>query len=342
MHHGIKGQKWGVRRFQNYDGTLINKKGHQKKKTSELTEEERKARNRKIAKAVAIGAGVALTAYAGHKAYEQLAPRYLDKTLNNKKIYTVSLDDNKESYDNIYASFKKQDAMGYKGWYANQLFRRADSDPDKYGKRDKVVQIIHDVKDMKIASEKSASNVFAEMYNSDGEFKEYMDDLISSASVYSFLNPAMAAKRPVINKAKKGDMKAMYNIFNSYGTMDIGADSDFSKKSSQFNKAFNSALKAKGYAGLYDINDFTLGNARAPIIIFDKSKMSNKAVKDVTRTQANLNGTAFLLDRSISDLAVPAGLGAALVGSADVLRKTSDKNNKDKKQEVNQNDKRRN
>lgn len=25
-HHGIKGQKWGIRRFQNYDGTLINKK----------------------------------------------------------------------------------------------------------------------------------------------------------------------------------------------------------------------------------------------------------------------------------------------------------------------------
>ncbi len=23
-HHGIKGQKWGVRRFQNKDGTLTN------------------------------------------------------------------------------------------------------------------------------------------------------------------------------------------------------------------------------------------------------------------------------------------------------------------------------
>ena len=23
-HHGIKGQKWGVRRFENYDGTLTS------------------------------------------------------------------------------------------------------------------------------------------------------------------------------------------------------------------------------------------------------------------------------------------------------------------------------
>lgn len=28
QHHGIKGQKWGIRRFQNYDGTLINSKGN--------------------------------------------------------------------------------------------------------------------------------------------------------------------------------------------------------------------------------------------------------------------------------------------------------------------------
>ena len=58
-HHGVKGQKWGVRRYQNEDGTLKNpKKGNgkpesQKWKANEastLSEEELDRRNRRLQK----------------------------------------------------------------------------------------------------------------------------------------------------------------------------------------------------------------------------------------------------------------------------------------------------
>lgn len=68
-HHGIKGQKWGFRRYQNPDGSLTEagRMRYGKTHVNELTDEERSdlaraeagaARNRRIA----IGVGVAVTA----------------------------------------------------------------------------------------------------------------------------------------------------------------------------------------------------------------------------------------------------------------------------------------
>ena len=64
VHHGVKGQKWGVRRYQNKDGTLIrNSKGrksdkenihddykeaHSKKKTSSMRDAELRKRLNRI------------------------------------------------------------------------------------------------------------------------------------------------------------------------------------------------------------------------------------------------------------------------------------------------------
>ena len=54
-HHGIKGMKWGVRRFQKKDGTLTNA-GKKRYADDGPDEAARKERNKKIAKRVAVAA----------------------------------------------------------------------------------------------------------------------------------------------------------------------------------------------------------------------------------------------------------------------------------------------
>lgn len=95
-HHGIKGMHWGVRRFQNADGSLkpagrkrYTEGGTSSAKSSnggkkQLTDEERAARNAKIkstAKKVAIGVGVTALVAAGTYA----AVKYNNKTMAEAK-----------------------------------------------------------------------------------------------------------------------------------------------------------------------------------------------------------------------------------------------------------------
>lgn len=66
-HHGIKGQKWGVRRYQNPDGTLtaLGKKKYGTAENFNRVQDRKKRRNR-IIKGAAIGAGIGAAAYAAN------------------------------------------------------------------------------------------------------------------------------------------------------------------------------------------------------------------------------------------------------------------------------------
>lgn len=97
-HHGVKGMHWGVRRYQNADGSLkpagrkrYTEGGTGSAKTSkggkkQLTDEERTARNAKIKKAaIAVGAvaATAALAYVGHK--------YVNKKMNAAEKMVVDI-----------------------------------------------------------------------------------------------------------------------------------------------------------------------------------------------------------------------------------------------------------
>lgn len=82
-HHGVKGMRWGVRRYQNADGTWTSagKKRYGGDTTNEQTQQSKSRTRKKVAIGVAAGtatvAGVVLTAY-------------LVKKMGNKNLSDVS------------------------------------------------------------------------------------------------------------------------------------------------------------------------------------------------------------------------------------------------------------
>ena len=72
-HHGIKGMRWGIRRFQKEDGSLTPKgKNRYSSDSSDQDEEARKAKRKRAIKiAVGVTAATAVIAAAGGLAYSK-------------------------------------------------------------------------------------------------------------------------------------------------------------------------------------------------------------------------------------------------------------------------------
>ena len=83
QHHGIKGQKWGVRRYQNEDGSLTSEGLARKKKMERLANDERLSKKeRKAAKYGAADAKDKATIIAKNTAVKVLTKEAVTKGRN--------------------------------------------------------------------------------------------------------------------------------------------------------------------------------------------------------------------------------------------------------------------
>ena len=346
-HHGILGQKWGVRRYQNSDGTLTDagktrysQGGHSKKnkistfvangrkkyvrnlaekykKDHNLTDEEAREAAEKhaqfmkkvlIASAVAVGASV--TIYAAR----QIGRNYLDEVIKaGTTMQTLSADPNRLTNGKaFYSAFRKGDMQKYRG-----LFGRVGGVGDgKYN-----IQYAAN-KDMKIASSKTASKIYEKLLNDNPEFRQAVSD---SETV-------KAAMNQVLGKARK--LKD-YERFNTYAL--LGNEPNDTKAQ----KIFYEKLKEAGYSGLHDINDRKNSgfNTKANIIFDTDSWSITKPIERLSQDELNkglyYSVITSMLDESIKPENVALGalyLGSNLASSnSKKLVKEATNNRKEKK-----------
>ena len=289
-HYGIKGQKWGVRRFQKKDGTLTNagkkrysddfnsskpKSKHRQNLENKYMEsgmskkeaEQAAARRIKAEKYVAAAAGVTVAACAAYYAYNKYA---VDKTIKKdagfQRIMKLKPGDQIRSGPQ-YLAYDKRDKVKYKGFLGKSF-----QDQTKIFNVDGREVMNFDIKphdDIKIASPKRAKDTFEKMYNTDPEFKKAVME--SYKEMRDGLSPGSQRKlyRDTIDKIESGKVSKSFLRSKGYDAFNVGLvnKSDSGMKAANM---FYDNLRNQGVNAVQDINDKKYSGYRSknPIIMF--------------------------------------------------------------------------
>lgn len=251
FHHGVKGQKWGVRRYQNKDGTRTEEG---KKHQEEMTDEERlvrEKRNRMIRNTAIIGGAALVGGLAAYGTYKYLrGPKKESyaKIVNDSikeigdfpadsitlpkgsKIYRMTGNKEELSDNPIFAAHLKSDARAYKN----------------------IMDTLHDAKyqmkmkankDLKIAGQRDAAKAYLKSTGKD---------------------------------------KIVNYEFDKFSQKLIDRDNPQTK-------SFYNELKKRGFDGVIDLND--VGQlTKSPVIIFDpKDTMDSIKTHKLTAGEKLIN-----------------------------------------------------
>lgn len=323
-HHGIKGQKWGIRRFQNKDGSLTpsgrkryddggsNEKQYRTPKTKSIhrinledeyqkqgmtKEQAEQAAAKRIRGELFVVAAAAVTvaacvAYNKHKNYST------DKIISqNTELHRIMGLGEKEQVrigERQYVSYKKMDNMKYRGFMGEQQLSKAKNINNRLKGRSDEQKVydftIKSKQDLKVASEKRAKDTLSQLFKNDSDFR---DSYIKSLD--DFQERFLSGKKfptkyqqtvDAIRKGKPINEKKAYDLFNFL----LINKSDNAKNAQN---AFYDSLKKQGMNAIVDTNDkkHSFTKAIAPIITFDgsydyvKREMNEKEIyKDLTKS----------------------------------------------------------
>ena len=332
-HHGIKGMKWGVRRFQNKDGSLTNagKKRYNEEDGSSRKNPIQKHKDKLIQKYIekgysksaaevaakqrmraelVVGTVAAVSvAVIATKAATRIGQDYCDKVIKSGvEIQNIGANGKATFKDSpFYGAINRGDKLAYRMLYPyEKRFLAKDSLGDAYdGIYNNKIKLTQNIKR---ASVKNARKALYDKMSSDPEFKKDVLDTIKS-TMYG--NNA--------EKVFKSNPARFYDKFNR-----ALATPEFQNKG--IHKKFYSELEKRGYNAVLDINDTRYSGykdiAKSPTIFFGDGKwekIGNKKISDIkideNRVKYSLAILAKRFGKQAATSAAAVGVGKSISDS---------------------------
>lgn len=293
-HHGIKGQKWGVRRYQYADGsyTPAGKKRYYNN------------RNLNGGKRIASMMSMKVNELANTAKTQITGRQYVDTYLKNNT--TFARIQSSKNFENLpfYATYKKHDTDEYMGLFGKNLMSRAHRTAEQaekvanisgsekdlktakeardYANNIKVYQLkLNATKKLKVPSDENASYITANLLK-EKDFKKNVEASIADSkekmrrpTQQLLFKQAQNALNKDPAKMTSSEKVAVYKALNlsltNHNPQEVAAQN-----------RFYSELKKKGYNALLDYNDkqYSSYHAKRPMIVFDTDSVKLQSVTE--------------------------------------------------------------
>lgn len=247
-HHGILGQKWGVRRYQNADGSLTpaGKKRYNPYSFKETFSIKRDNENDTV----------------------------IEKGTHFSRLQPV------KKFNKQYANFMSylpEDTAVYDVWFSKKLMNQRN--------KEKVYKLdVESKRSMSIPSDENAANTLRELCKNK-TYKEQVSDCIDTIDpVVNRYFQKLAVKNAKTSLQKEASDWTDRDKANVYNAFNISLGMYSSRESESVKNDFYKALKDKGYSAIVDLNDtrYAAFHAKSPVIVFDMDAVKLKSVGNIT------------------------------------------------------------